>query len=561
MTSAAGHSSAILHRRTPASFTLEEDGYIVYWEGLVFLNGFMSGEESIRGFIRELKRTAIEDACIPLKGTFFIAVEAKQAGQVYALVDNAGLYQAFYSANKISTSFLDLIRHEGYTVEDFDPVAVAEYLHFGHLFFHRTFFGQVRRIRGDEILSLSYANDKLRVLKKNESYFNLEGNYEKGSFDSVFDGIAKSLKNCELSVDLTGGLDSRLIAVMLDHYGLSFESASSGGTSAYEDLSISKEVAGILKHPWFSTVHSIEPLADDLRDVFIATDGLYDVVYYHRLYQLQRDRRARGVDTVISGAGGELFKDYWWLHDFPFYSMKTSDIGRLVDLRVMSFKPMKTVFAKPFAEACDGLRGSLIQKMSEYILETNTKTYDNIFFNVMMSDVAGRVLTSHGRYMKCYAPFLDFDLARIGFGLPRKERFFNMFHRKKLTALNPAVAKTRTSENGITASSRPMDMLRDLPKYGSEKLNRLLIKLGLARQKRSGYLNHPDFWGYVRGMKITGDALVLLKDAGIVDGETRLQQIEDSRLGAFLSLGMLVGHMRGYNKGYLAQAKKNSRRF
>lgn len=561
MTSPAGHSSAILHRRTPASFTLEENGYSVYWEGLVFLNGFMSGRESIRVFIRELKRTCIEDASILLKGTFFIVVEAKPSGEVYALVDNAGLYQAFYSANKISTSFLDLIRHEGYTVEDFDPVAVAEYLHFGYLFFHKTFFGQVRRIRGDEILSLSHTNDKLRILKKKESYFTLDNNHETGSFDSFFDGIAKSLKNCELSVDLTGGLDSRLIAVMLDHYGLSFESATSGGTPAYEDISISKEVAGILGRPWFSTVHSIEPLENDMREVFIATDGLYDVVYYHRLYQLQMDRRTRGVDTVISGAGGELFKDYWWLQDFPFYSAKASNVGRLVDLRVMSFEPMKAVLTDKFAGACSTLRSGLIRGLSEYTLDTNTKTYDNIFFNVMMSDVAGRVLTSHGRYLKCYAPFLDFDLARIGFGLPRRERFFNMFHRKKLTALHPAVAKIRTSENGITASSLPLDMVGDLPKYCSEKLHRLSIKLGLARRKRSGYLNHPDFFGYVRDMKITGDAMLLLKDAGIVDGETRLQQIEDSRLGTFLSLGMLVGHMRGYNQGYLAQAEKNSRRF
>ncbi len=115
---------------------------------------------------------------------------------------------------------------------------------------------------------------------------------------------------------LTGGIDSRLLAVLLSYFGVPFEVAASGvrGTT---DLVIAEKVAKVLDRHFHITYHHIDDFESTVPEIFGLGDGLFDVVRYHRAFQLQRDRISRGVSLVMSGTGGELFKDFWWLQDFP----------------------------------------------------------------------------------------------------------------------------------------------------------------------------------------------------------------------------------------------------
>src|SRR5208337_4346291 len=285
------------------------------------------------------------------KGIYFFVIQSKKSGEIRAFIDNSGLYQAFYTSDKISTSFLELAAHERHTPADLDPDAVVEFLHFGSLYSSKTFIPSIRRISHKDILYLSPGGTKLTFTKKHIDGISASPVISSKSFEQYFHEIAASLSNCKVSIDLTGGLDTRLVAAMLDHCGLQFETASSGGTPEYEDIHLSKEVAQAMGHPWFGTIHSASALQNDLNNLLLSTDGLYDILYYHRLYQLQNSRKERGIDTMISGVGGELFKDYWWLHDFPFYSRKASNVEKFVNMRIMSFNPIQGVLQSNFADA------------------------------------------------------------------------------------------------------------------------------------------------------------------------------------------------------------------
>ena len=531
----------VLRKKAHASF-LEGADCRAYWEGLVFIDGVPSGETSVRAFIDELGRSRIEDACRLLKGIFLLVVESRKNGDIHVFVDNAGLYQAFHTSDTVSNSFLELVRHEGCGVKDLSPEGVAEFLHFGWLYSHRTYFEAISRVRRDEILRVSRGGEKIKITFLRKSGLDLDARPfpPPESIGEYFRKLALSLGNCNVSVDLTGGNDTRLVAVMLDHFGLPFETASSGGAEEYEDVSYGKKVAAALGHGFFGTIQSISSLERDINEVFHATEGLYDVLYYHRLYQLQDARRKRGVDTMISGVGGELFKDFWWLQDFPFYSRKASNIERFVNMRVMPFEPMSGILAEPYAGASANLKGNLKAALSRYVLDTNTRTYDNIFYNVILGGVAGRILTSHGNYLKCFAPFLDLDLARMGFNLKTGWRCYNLFHRKAITEISPRLAALATTENGMSVSYEMAHMLRDLPRLFDDRMRRLLIKLKITRRQEFKTLNSPDFIPRVRAMGIMGGALEVLKEAGIAGGNIELKHLEDKYLGAFLSLGMLI---------------------
>lgn len=528
--------------RSNCSSNWDSYDFTVHWEGLVFINGIKSGEESIKVFVKELQRVGIEDACQLLKGIFFILVEKKTDGVAYAFVDNSGLYQAFYKDANISTSFLELVKLEKYFVSDFDPEAVVEFLYFGNLFSNRTLFSTINRIPGDKIFRFTHREGEMRILQKKILSLSINSGNGTKSFHEIFKDLAISLSNRKVSIDLTGGIDSRLIAVLLDYFGLEFETATSGGATEYGDVSTSKEVANILGHPWYSTIHSVSSLEKDILELFYASEGLHNILVYHRMFQLQKARLERGIDTVISGVGGELFKDAWWLQDFPFYYKRSANIERLVNMRIMSFKPLHSILTKPYSQISYSLRSKIIQDVSQYSLQTNTKTYDNIFLNFRMKDIAGRELTNHSFFLKAYAPLLDFDVARIGFNLPRRLRIFNTFHRKELTKINPLIASIATSEGGISASSGIISMVNDLPKYIKNRFGRLLLKLK-KRNKSFTNLNDPNFFRHVKEMKIIKESLEMFKDLGVIKKNMEIEQIDEHCIGSFLSLYMLVNYM------------------
>lgn len=519
--------------------------YRAHWDGLIYINGVPSGESSVAVFLDEARAAGIQSACIQLKGIFFMALEDLDSGDLYAWVDNSGLYRAYHSDSKVSTSFLSLVEDLGLSVSDLDPEAVVEFLHIGCVFADSMMFPKIRKIPADGIVVMPRDTGQVLHLKKSIPHLHAPHGSATGTFDALdefFRGLASSLANRKVSVDLTGGVDSRLIALFLRRHGLDIEAAISGGSSDFEDVVLSENVASAMGIRWHSTIQAIDTLESQLEECFSATEGLTDILYYHRLLQLQKDRIARGADTLISGIGGELFKDYWWIQDFPFYSRRIANMGRLLATRVMPFRPMEGAFSGEFELAGRDLRKRMNNDLSKYRLDTNTRTYDNIYFNCIATDMGGPMLTAHSAYLACCAPYLDLDVARVGFHLPRHERFFNMVQRRMLTKLDPYIAALPTSEGGMSASAAVMRILSDVPRFGWNRLSRLLVKMGIKRRSPSS-LNHPQLLNKTRALKMTGDVLNELKKAGIVRSNVGLGQIDDRFLGNFLSLGMLVRHL------------------
>lgn len=534
----------VLLRRTATSSLWEDGDYRVYWEGLVFVNGVLSGSESIKAFVKELRRSQIDDAVRVLKGVYFLVIEDKASGDCYAFVDNSGMYQAFFTKGMISNSFLKLVKHYRYKMAEFDLDAVTEFVYFGFLFFEKTFIKAISRFPGDTIFHFSSRSNEIRPIAKKIPLINDDSGKGVEYFEDEFLGLAASLSNCKVSIDLTGGVDSRLIALLLGVYGLKMEAAVAGGAVDYEELLCSKRVADALKLPWHGTVQSIASLEEDFSELFYATDGLMSVSDYHCMSRLQRARLQRGIDTVISGAGGDFFKDVFWLQDFPLYFKHTANIERLVDTRLMTFKPLQLLLARKFVRSCEDLRCRIIRGVEQFQLESSTKTYDNICFNLLMRDMGGRELTSHSFYVKSYAPFLDLDIVRMGFNLPITMRVFNRFHRKMLTKMSPALANLRTTEGGMSASSNPLRLISDMPKFLSNRARRLLIKLKIQRQPITNY-NHPEFYTSIRKLPLMKSSVEILRETGIVSERVGIEEIDNVRLGSLLTLAMLINYVEG----------------
>jgi asparagine synthetase B (glutamine-hydrolysing) len=540
------NKTRILLSKRHSSSSWEDNHFRIYWEGLPFVSGILSGEESIRVFLNEMAHSGITKAVNLLKGIFFMTIENKLTGDCYAFVDNAGLFQAFYTKDTLSNSFLKLIKQKHYKAQDLNPESVIEFLSLGNIFSYRTFFSDINKIPPDKILHFSQEEAGIHILSKDMLTVTMGSHKSLKDIYNYFENVAQSLSNRNVSIDLTGGIDSRLIALMLNYFGLEFDTAISGGSYDFEDIAISRKVAQILNKPWYNTIQFLSTLEDDLNEIFYASDGLHDTLYYHRLFQFQQDRLSRGCNTVISGTGGELFKDYWWIQDFPFYSKRSPNIKRLVDTRIMPQRPPQNLLQEGYNELLKSLSNRIIQELTPYTLDSNTRTYDNIYFNFLIRESAGRMLTTHNFFIKCYAPLLDPDIVNIGINLPKSQRIFNVFHRKAITQLNPEIARLPTTEGGISSSSELKYFLNDFPRYIADKLRRLLIKLDIHK-KPTTHLNNPELYNYARKLKVLKDAVEILKENEIIRKDVTPESIEDNYLGTVLSLGMLVKYINSAN--------------
>src|SRR5213083_71830 len=170
----------------------------------------------------------------------------------------------------------------------------------------------------------------------------------------------------------------------------------------------------------------------------------------------------------------------------------------------------------------------VLQMLSGYTSETNTQTYDRIYYYVKMRDVAGRFFSNHINVLQCYAPYLEPEIAAIGYHLPRMTRFFNRFHRAATTHYSAPAARVPTTGGGVSVSCESQSVAADLLKYTKDKLKRTGRKLGHKLIKRHPQIAGsatPELVTAVRQHPLTWAAFNKLTDSGILKPGLTLEHV------------------------------------
>jgi hypothetical protein len=525
--------------------SLQTPEYIVSWIGLVYVAGELAGVDSLQYFLKQLPG-GIASAVEQLKGVYFIILRNKASNETYAFTDSSGLLHAFHSADQVSTSFLDLVTNCRLGAEDLCSESVVEFFHFGYLSFGRTFFEAIHRLDPHQIAHFD-PNGRLSFVPK--CIKGLDQGTSERSFEDLMRAFAISCSEERVSVDLTGGIDSRLLAVVLDYLGIPFDLAVSG-VDTNEDVAIARQVSALLRRELYVTHHDASSFEELVPTLFTIGDGLFDVTRCHGPLQLQRERVARGITLMVSGVGGELFKDFWWLQDFPFYARRRPNLSRLYSTRIAPVRPEHHYLTEAYAAVGYNYDNWYLQRLGKFTVKGNTQTYDNVYRSVKMPDLNGRFVSNHVKLLRCYLPFLEPEIAALGYRLPRSTRFFNRFHRQTITHYRPDIAALRTTEGGMTVSSeRPM-IAADISKYVLDRFSRLMKKCGeKVFHKRSAQSspNDPGFAAAVRNSGAASKAFGKLNERGIIRGDLAFHDIKDSYMGNLITLAMLFEHLDNSN--------------
>ncbi|MEO7993962.1 MAG: asparagine synthase-related protein [bacterium] len=509
------------------------------WIGSVWYSGFRLGSTSITKFLAGLTAKNLVGRSPALRGAYWLILREIASGQRFALIDPNGLYKAYVSERLLSNNYLDHAAALQLRATDLDPDAVMELLHFGQLFTGVTMTSAIRRLRADELVRFDATG---RVQSSPRPVRTMEAD-PSVTFDGFWTALTGALGSERLSIDLTGGKDSRLIACLCQHAGLDFELALSGHPG-HTDVIIGGEVAAALGHTLVVTDPQLGDVHEALPRLFRLADGMHDILPFHRLEQYWTDRASRGITVSLNGAGGEIFNDHWWFHDYPFYSRKVSNLTLLYDTRAEQMREYPhDYFAGDARGRSEAFRSRMLVFIDRYRRERNTESYDLFSMEFKTREMGGRMASSSANnFVNVIMPYLDREVQSVGYHLPRRQRAFNRFHRHEITRLNPAVARVRTSED-MSLSAKPLDMAADSVINVWNKARRLTRKLNQRLLNKRDFPknpDHPQLRESVRALPLTGELLTALKDHQLINPELALARIPDAHLGWFVTLGLLV---------------------
>jgi hypothetical protein len=262
-------------------------------------------------------------------------------------------------------------------------------------------------------------------------------------------------------LDLTGGFDTRLLALLAAHAGLGFN-ANTSGEAADEDVAIARQLATTAGWPWTQ----IEPPADwgeqlpaRLAAAVAWGDGHLDALPLSEVMAGHR-RKAETAVALLNGGGGEHFRDYAWGHELLGAGRSGGvSIDRLIAWRILNPVDRSVFRADPAAAVSAGLREELEHRLAPFAAAP--KTFQN--------DVAYAFkATGHfGAYQAVAGADLHMELpfySRASFGCaisaaPR-HRAYHRLMREMMFRLDPALAAVRTETGGPAEPLRPGNLHR-----------------------------------------------------------------------------------------------------
>lgn len=520
---------------------LETPHHVVFWIGHIYMDGLVSGRPTIERLARDLLQRSLPAIAAELRGVFGLLIFDKLAHTWAAMVDNAGMYKLYYDAHGICSSFLAMLRTSP-SRPAIARKALVEYIAQGRLYGGATLIDGIYKISLDEIVEIrgpGHITKTTKILPRSAQY-------DRAIFLRHMENLLAACKGKKISIDITGGYDTRLLVVLFDSLGADYELAASGWRGA-TDVEIAQEIATALGRPLFVTWHSWTDLESELRQCFQAADGQVDPVHFHRDRMNAVARRARGVEIIVHGGGGGHYKDHFYIQDFPWYGSKRVRFERFYDLRVAPVSWPRDLLT---AEAWSLVREAkelTLRRFEEHRASTNNESYDRAAFFVRDPEAYGGHLCAYTNMgLQVAAPFLDYHNMLMSFAIPPWSRFMTRWHRDLITEHNRRVAKIRTTDN-YTASACSEDVLRNVIGYVGPQLRRAAKKVVQRAIGKNMFFNvgapacdDPAFRPAVRRTALFAEAVERLKALGVLTSKVQPSDVREQHVQAVLNAGLLA---------------------
>ena len=239
-------------------------GFKWYKDGKIFVKGFLFdkknnlyiNEKIIEYFEGINNKKDFENKINDANGLYSIVI--KQDNILFIAVDRIRMFPLFYSQNNnkiIISDDVETIKNE-YCFNEINLNNASEFIATGYVTGKNTLINNIYQVQAGEIICFDnfnidnkfyykYITNKVR----SESYNELK-NKLITIFENTFKRFISSLNNRTVVIPLSGGYDSRLIAVMLKKMGYDNVICYTYGRKNNIEIPISKKVAEKLGYKW-----------------------------------------------------------------------------------------------------------------------------------------------------------------------------------------------------------------------------------------------------------------------------------------------------------------------
>jgi asparagine synthetase B (glutamine-hydrolysing) len=433
-----------------------------------------------------------------LEGHFGLISHDAASGTVRVAADPTS-FQSLYKAERggrtyVSDSALVLAKHLGAPPS---RLGLLTFLRTGYHFGTMTNWEGIFRLDPGECLTFT------PTAAETGAYWTWEVDRsvaELGFEEAVEHTSAVILESCErwlgssagIWTDLTGGFDSRLLALVLDELGISFDTDTRGDYT--DDRRIAGEVARLKGWRWLDLLPPpdwSEKLPQMLRRTVAWSDGHLDplelswVLWAH-------SQMGEKHPLVLYAGGGEHMRGYPWRQEWPRAGKRrTVNFDNWLDLRLI--QPMdKTVFAKdPTPEVRSDILARMKKWGAPYEGELNTTQLDAMFMYKMTGHF-GIYCSADAAFIQAEVPFYSKQIHTTAISVNYRHRRNHRLVRHLMSRLDPRAAAIETDSGGPAEPWRLTNLHRFVPYYtqlgrrGFNKLGQKFLGRRLVTPPESG---------------------------------------------------------------------------
>ncbi len=243
----------------------------VFFKGFLVYNGKYIKEEQVIDILNKCSGfDGIKDLIKSADGLFVLIIK-KETGVLLA-TDRVRTFPLFYTIDDGITITDDPYSLPGKTA---DETSAGEFLLTGYTTGSNTLYKEVNQTKASEILIINDDGKNSELYYTHKTTVVVQENLDvlirqfKDILYTSFKDFIRTLDNRPVALSLSGGYDSRLIALMLNQFGYNNVVCFTYGRKESNEIENSRKTAEILEYPWFFIEYNTEMAKDYLdTDIF-----------------------------------------------------------------------------------------------------------------------------------------------------------------------------------------------------------------------------------------------------------------------------------------------------
>jgi hypothetical protein len=451
--------------RTPRFYAQEDGAGWIVAKGQIF----DVRSETPAVDLKELLHHFLADDMADLnryEGTFAMAAWDARKRQGWLVNDQTSMLNLYYGEYEgglyVSTNAISLARALGLGL---DPCSVQEFLARNVLLAPTTMFAGLRRLNVGE-----HIRYRAGALSRGEHWYGYaqEASYRSlreaadSAASAVVDRVARYATSAgPVLSDLTGGLDSRLLASAAHAAGLK-PAVTVNGPPDHQDVKIAFQLADTMQWDmkYFDTqmFWRVEITPDMRRELLYRTNGELPLTrVYHHL--LSRPQLAKTFDLHLSGSGGELFRYFPWGQEFfGIGRRRLANVNNVLRYRFLTDVPPSSLFSQNWLPTFRRSLGSRIEEICRKQSRTRTTQQLDAVYIWKMTSHSSLYISSTYNWLPSVAPLLCAGVVKTLIAMPWAMRLTSRLQRQNIDLLAPRAARVITAYGG-TAEPTSLDNL------------------------------------------------------------------------------------------------------